>query len=322
MKKLLALLLVALMAVSLVACVPTPGDLNDIVNNAINDLENDVNSNDNGNGLDINIGDDDDDDNDDNDQDSVSVNINGSVTEQVVYNENDIKVTVEELTYEEYSGPTLSFLVENNSDKDITVSSQNVTVNNIVFSAYMYADVNSGKKSYEEMSFYESDLISYGITEIGKIEFSFNIYEQETYDDIDDSDIITLVVNDKVEFVPVPKGEKIYSENGITIYTEKCDREDDDYYDYVTRFFVVNESDKYATIRCEDVSVNGFMIDPYCSVSVPAGKMAYTNLYFYESDLESNKIDDIEVVEFYFDIFDYNTYDDIDESDTITINVN
>lgn len=322
MKKLLALLLVALMAVSLVACVPTPGNLNDIVNNALNDLENDANI-DNDSDLDLIIGEDydDDDDTDDNTKETVSVNFNDSVTEQVVYDENDIKVTVEEMTYEEYYGPTLSFLIENNSTKDISLSTENVSVNNIAFYSYMYADLKAGKKSYEDMSFYESDLASYGITEIGTIEFSFNIYEQDTYDTIDDSDIIKLVINDKVNTIPTPQGDKIYSANGITVYSETPTKEDDDYYDYVSRFFVVNETDKYITLRCEDVSINGFMIDPYSSTSVPAGKMAYWDFYFYKSDLESNKIKTIEEVELYFHIYDYNTYDTITDTDTIIINV-
>lgn len=326
MKKLLALLMVALMAISLAACVPTPGDINDLVNNAINDIENEVND-ELDSDLDINIGEDDNDDvdidvdvdTDDNTDETVSVNFNGTITEQVVYDENNIKVTVEEMTYEEYYGPTLSFLVENSSDKDITLSSKNVSVNNIVFSAYMYADVNAGKKSYEEMSFYESDLTAYGITEIGTVEFQFDIYEQETYEDIDDSDVIKLVINDKVSSVPAPKGDKVYSKDGITVYTEKCTTEDDDYYDYVTRFFVINETKENVTLRCEDVSVNGFMVDPYCSISVPAGKMGYTNLYFYQSDLEDNKIKEIEEVEFYFNIYNSETYSTIIESEVITI---
>ena len=317
MKKLLALLIVAIMAISLTACVPTPGDINDIVNDALNELENDVIPD---SDLDADNNNDSDADTDsDNTDENVSVDVNSSIAEQVVYDENNIKVTATELTYEEYYGPTISFLVENNSDKDISVSTENVTVNNIVFSAYMYSDLKAGKKAYSDMSFYETDLASYGITEIGTIEFNLHIYETDTYDDIDDSDVIKLIVNDDVSFVPAPKGDKIYSKNGITVYTEKCNKEDDDYYDYVTRLFIVNESDKYISVRCEDVSVNGFMLDPYCSAAVPAGKMAYSNLYFYQSDLDDNKIDKIEEVEFYLDIYDYNTYDDIDESEVITI---
>lgn len=327
MKKLLALLMVALMAISLAACVPTPGDINDLVNDALSDLESDV-QNDIDTDLDLNIGTEDtdsdvevDDNADSNTDETVSVNFNANMAEQVVYDENDIKVTATEITYEEYYGPQISFLVENNSKKDVSVSTQNVCVNNYVFSAYMYADVNAGKKAYSELSLYESDLAAYGITELGTVELQLHIYELETYDTIDDSDVIKLVINEGVTSTPAPKGEKIYSGNGVTVYAEECTKEDDDYYNYVTRFFMINETKKNVTLRCEDVSVNGFMVDPYCSISIPAGKMGYTDLYFYQSDLESNKIKEIEEVEFYFDAYDSTTYDDLFESDTITIEV-
>lgn len=321
MKKLLAILLVALMAVSVAACAPSPSDLNNIVNDALNGLQSEIENNIDSD-IDTDFGNDNDDNDDTDTDETVSVNFNSNLGEQVVYDKNNIKVTVTEITYEEYYGPTLSLLLENNSAKDITISSENVSVNNIVCNAYMYEDVNAGKKTYADMSFYESDLTSVGITEIGTIEFFLHIYEQETYDTIDDSDVIKLVVNENVTAAPVSNGEKIYSKNGITIYNEKPTMEDDDYYDYVSRFFIVNETNTDISISTDDVSVNGFMINPYCSETVPAGKMAYTSLYFSKTDLEDNKIKEIEEVELSFSIYNSESYDTIDDTDAIIIKAN
>jgi len=322
MKKLLALLMVALMAVSLAACVPTPGDINDIVNNALNDLENDIDSD---TDLDINIGDDDNDvivDIEDNNTDETSaVSFNGNITEKVVYNNNGIKVTVDEIYYKEFYGPTLSMLVENESDEDVTVSVEKLCINNIVFNSYFYAEVNSGKKVFEDMYFYDSDLTECGIESLGTIEFSFHIYESDSYDTIERTDMIKLVMDENVATAPVPKGDKLYSKNGVTVYTEECTKEDDDYYNYVTRLFVINETKEDISVSLEDVSVNGFMLDPYCSVSVPAGKMGYTNVYFYEDNLAENKIKEIEEVEFSLKIYNSESYDTIDESDAFTLKI-
>lgn len=330
MKRLFALLMVALIAVSLAACVPTPGDLSDLVDSAIDHAENKIEQNidKNDTNLDIQIGDNDDDVDvdvdldldfdDDNTQETVTIDM-GTLSQQVIVDDKGIKITVEDITYEEYYGPQISFLIENNSDKDISISSGMAIVNNVVFPNYFYADVNSGKKLYEDMHFYENDLKDLDITELGTVEFKISISEQETYDEILATDMIKLVLNDKVDLKREAKGEKIFSKEGITVYTEKCPKEDDDYYDYVTRFFVVNESNTDVTLRLEDVSVNGFMIDPYCSTSIPAGKMAYTNLYFYVSDLETNKIKEIEEVEFTIDIYNAKSYDDIVKSDAIKI---
>lgn len=326
MKRIIALLMVALMAVSLAACVPTPGDLTDLVNNAIeNKVENEIKDEIN-NSFDIEVetkGDDDVDvdvDDDDNTQETVTVDM-GTVTQQELYNKGGIKVSVDEIYYKDYYGPTLSMLVENESAKNITVSVEKLTVNNIVLSTYFYADVNSGKKTYEDMSFYESELEEYGITELGTVEFCFNIYEQDSYDTIDKTDAVKIILNDKVSALPTPNGEKIYSKNGITVYKEECPLEDDDYYDYVARFLLINETNDDVTVSVEDVSVNGFMISNYCYLSAPAKKAAYENFYFTKDTLTENKIKEIEEVEFSLNIYNSNTYNTIEETEAYTIKV-
>ena len=325
MKKIIALLMVMVLAVSLAACVPTPSDVTDIVENAFNNIGSDNETKDNDADddydLDINIGDNDVDINigDDTTAPTVAIDFNSNMAEQVIYNKGNIKVTASELTYKEYYGPTLSLLVENESDKNVTVSTQNLCVNNMVFSSYLYADVNSGKKVYEDLHLYESDLKNMGITAIGTIEFTLDIYETDTYDDIDESDVIKLVIDYKVSVVPVISGDKLFSKNGFSVYAQAPISEDDDYYTYVKRLLVVNESNKNVYVRCQDVSVNGFMIDPYCSTTVPAGKAGYTNLYFSNDELEKNKIKSIEEVELYFAVQDSDTYDEICKSDVLTL---
>lgn len=329
MKKIIALLMVALIAVSLAACVPTPGDLTDLVGNAIenkvedkiedkveNKFDIDVDTNDDDVDVDVDI----DVDDNDNTKETVTVNM-GTVTEQVLYNKDGIKVTVDDISYKEYYGPTLSMLVENESAKNVTVSAEKLTVNNIVMSSYFYADVNSGKKMYEDMYFYQSELDEYGITELGTVEFCFNIYEQESYDTIDKTDAVKIVLNDKVSGLPTPNGEKIYDKNGITVYKEECPVADDDYYDYVTRFLLINASKEDVTVSATDISVNGFMVNSYCYLTAPAGKAAYENFYFTKDTLKENKITEIEEVEFSFNIYNSNTYDTIELTDPYTIKV-
>ena len=325
MKRIIALLMVALIAVSLAACVPTPGDLSNIVNNAIqNEIENQIE--DNGEGLDIQIGTESDDtdvdvdiNNDDAVQETVTIDM-GTITQQVIVDSNGIKITVEEISYEEYYGPQISFLIENSSDKNVYVSTSIVVVNNITLSNYFSANVNAGKKIYENMRFYEDDLKNVGITELGTVEFKLSICEEDNYTEIFATDMIKLVLNDKVDLNRQPKGEQLFSKNGITVYNEECTKTDDEFYDYVTRFFIVNTSDADITLRLEDISANGFMVNAYCSATVPAGKMAYADFYFYKSDLETSKITEIEEVEFCFDIYNSKTYDNIAKSDTIKIN--
>lgn len=125
MKRIIALLMVALMAVSLAACVPTPGDLTDLVNNAIeNKVENEIKDEIN-NSFDIEVetkGDDDVDfdvDDDDNTQETVTVDM-GAVTQQVIVDDKGVKITVEDITYEEYYGPRSTSLLRTTPIRTLT----------------------------------------------------------------------------------------------------------------------------------------------------------------------------------------------------------
>lgn len=69
-----------------------------------------------------------------------------------------------------------------------------------------------------------------------------------------------------------------------------------------------------------NVSVNGFMLDPFWAVSVSAGKSANETIEWFEDDIEENGITSFETVECIFTGYDDDTYDDFFQTDTITIN--
>lgn len=309
MKKIIALLLVALMAVSLVACGSSTAnpDLNNPINTnnqteapteteAPNNIETNANV-------------------------DATVNVSESDLNQVVYEKGGIKVTATEVGFEEYYGPKVTFLVENDTEKDVTVSTDDLTVNGITISSSLYASVSAGKNVYEDLSIYEEYLTEYNITAIGTLGFSLNIYESESYDNIDKSDRIDLVIDANVKTDLNTNGELIYDDNNVKVYNLDPLKENDDYYTYISTLLIVNESKTNLSISCEDVSVNGFMMDPYCYARVPAGSASYSDFYYSNDDLKENKIDAIEEIEFKLDAYDYVSYDDIFESDTIKLTV-
>ena len=67
------------------------------------------------------------------------------------------------------------------------------------------------------------------------------------------------------------------------------------------------------------MSINGFMVDPIFSCDVPVGKHAIDTITFMSNELEENDITRIENVELSFHIFDMNSWDDIDNTDPVTI---
>lgn len=88
------------------------------------------------------------------------------------------------------------------------------------------------------------------------------------------------------------------------------------------KLLVENDTDKNIMIQVRDVSVNGFMTDPVCSIEVAAQKKAYDTITWLVSDLEQSEITQFNTVEFKFHIFDATLWEDIMTSEIIVIKLN
>ncbi len=67
---------------------------------------------------------------------------------------------------------------------------------------------------------------------------------------------------------------------------------------YEISYFCENKTDKNVLFTWDDVSVNGFMIDPMCSCDVVAGKKANSTTGFALDVLAENGIEAVEEIEF------------------------
>ncbi len=116
---------------------------------------------------------------------------NTQATGSVLYNKGGIKITYTGIQYDDYD-VNIKFLIENNSSEGITVQARDESVNGFMLSGIMSDDVQPGKKANAELSFYKSALEENGITVINDLEMSFHIFNEETWDTIDDSNPIKI----------------------------------------------------------------------------------------------------------------------------------
>jgi hypothetical protein len=116
---------------------------------------------------------------------------NAATTGVVVYEEGGIKITYNGINKGDYS-VDFKFLIENNTSRGITVQTRDESINSYLISGIMSDDVQPGKKANGELTYFNSTLEENGIYNIDEVEFSFHIFDQETWDTIDDSDIIKV----------------------------------------------------------------------------------------------------------------------------------
>lgn len=242
-----------------------------------------------------------------------------TITEQVLYDENDIKITATGLE-DGLFGTELQLLIENNSGQGVTVQARNANVNGYMVSTMMSADVATGKKANDSLTFETSGLKECGIETIATMEFSFHIFNTESWDDIADTEVIKVDTSAAGSYTQTydDSGEVLVDADGVKIVGKGLSA-DGSFWGPGVILYIENNTEKDITVQVRDVSVNGFMVESSMSEDVVAGKKALSAVQFFSSDLESNSITDITDVELYFHIFELSTMDTVFDSDVITI---
>lgn len=112
--------------------------------------------------------------------------------ENIIYTSENIKVTYLGSDDNKIFGPELKLQIENLSEQNISLSIKNSSVNGNMIDTVFYADITPNKTANKSVTFLKSDLEDNNITKIDTFEFSFNVYNSDTLENIEDTDIITI----------------------------------------------------------------------------------------------------------------------------------
>ena len=246
-------------------------------------------------------------------------NADVTIEEQVLYDANDIKITATGLD-DSWYGTELKLLIENNSSQDITVQARNANVNGYMVTTSMSADVAAGKKANDSLTFETTSLKDCGIETMATMEFYFVIIDSKSFEDIYNTDVITINTSAADGYTQTydDSGEVIAEVNGIKIVSKGLS-EEDSFWGPGLVVYIENNSDQDITIQARDVSINGFMVEPSMSEDIVAGRRAITAVQFFDTDLEDNGIETINDLELYFTIFNQESWDEIANTDVINL---
>lgn len=225
------------------------------------------------------------------------------VQEQVLYDGNDIRIVLKGIRYKDtFGSPELKLYIENNSAQDVTVQVRDMTINDLAFDPIMSSDVLSGKKVNDEITIPSWHLEENNIELIRDIDFRFDIFDQNTWDDIVVTDIIHVSTNAyDYEQAYDRSGQLVVDEQGIKIYLSE--NKGDNILEEPFRLFIENNSGRDITVQMRDTTINDYMMDPIMSCDIPSGKKAYDTITFFRSDFEENDIEIINKLETVFHIF-------------------
>lgn len=206
-----------------------------------------------------------------------------NIEETVLVDENDVKITATGLNYTDYA-VEVNLLLENNSDKNLTIYTGSVgyspnAVNGYMLSGYMYTEVAAGKKTNETISYNFNELAVYGITQIADLQLGFEIkdedyegfktgpkqvktaaadsydYSANTYAESVRGGIAESIFDYEVNYFAE---DVLYEQNGVSVVSQALMTNADG--EQAVFLEVVNNSEETVYVAGSNISLNGLIV--------------------------------------------------------------
>lgn len=227
-----------------------------------------------------------------------------SLSELTLVDNDHCRFTVTGTEYNDHLGLQIQVLCENESDRPLMFTWNDTSVCGFMYDPMWAEEVAAGKQVRSTVGIDTYALERIGVDSVEEITFTLYVQDSEEF-------MNEPVVNEGFSIYPTGKmpdqvvypeyqhteGESVIVDNDtLTFIIENVDDELADY--YTLNCYIANKTGKNMLISWDNVSVNGFMVNPFWAISVAAGKQAYAEIIFYRSELEAQDIEVVQDIEF------------------------
>ena len=228
-----------------------------------------------------------------------------TIDNEVIVDNDYCTVTLINGTAKKNGGADFKFALENKTDdKNLMFSMDDTAVNGWVISSLFAETVAAGKKSNETLSLSGSDLQDCNLTSVDKLAFYLRVYDDDDWMADEFVEETFTVYPTGLTEAEVISPERPQGKDEMTVVdNDTCEfvilgTYEDSIWGYTAVVYLENKTtDSNIMFSWDDVSVNGYMIDPFWARSVPAGDKRLSTISFSSSDLEENDIESVEEIE-------------------------
>lgn len=231
------------------------------------------------------------------------------VFEEITVVDNDCcTVRITGIEPDDVWGYALKVYLENKSpDRTYMFSVTDGAVNGVVWDPFFAAKVAPGKKANDTIRFSDSEKAAL-LQEFTDVELTLRVYDSEDWSADDAANetvhIYPLGEDKAASYVrePQPTDTVIVDDNRISIVVTGY--RTDKIWGYTADLYLVNKTDKTLMFSANDVSVNGFMCDPFWATDVAPGKVAFSSMNWSDSAFGENGITTVEEIELSLRVYD------------------
>lgn len=231
---------------------------------------------------------------------SVPLGTKETGTEEIVLMDTeDCFVSIKDFsTDNEYYALTAKVYIENNTDKSLYYSFDNISVNDYMCNTYFGTTVDAGNKKNEDLYFYKDSFEDNNIEYVHDIEFILSVTDSDDW-------FAEPIAEIPVKLYPfgedVPEQEPQEFDDDTLVLIDN-----EDYVMYLTGFssdpfsfnvnvYIENKSEAPVDfVVSGSTTVNGFELNPYFYRTLEHGKKANTSITWFNDDLEENGITEVE----------------------------
>lgn len=211
-------------------------------------------------------------------------------------------------------GYNWTLYMENNTESNIMVSVENVSINGVMCDPFWAESISAGMKSNTTMTWYQ-DFEEYGITQPTIIEGTLRIYDNDTFEDYYmDTFVVTPNGEENVEYAlrETQASDQLLMDNEYVSVTYTSLHKDE-LGSAVMALYIENKTDANIMVSMDDCSMNGYMCDPFWGTSVSANKVSYSDVSWYEDSLSNigvTNVDEISNISFSLRVYNDDTWED------------
>lgn len=212
----------------------------------------------------------------------------------------------------QHAGMEIQVQCINKSGKALMFSWDMVSVCDYMYDPMWAVEVAAGKTAIDTVELDTHALEQMGIESVDAVTFTLRIYDSEDWmapHIVQEAFTIspTGLNPETLDFPPRAEtdGQVVIADNAdIRFVIEGAE----DAASYTLNVYMENKTDKNLMYTWDNVSVNGFMVDPFWAMSVVAGKRACAEITFARADLERSGIETVSQIEFTLQVSDYDDW--------------
>lgn len=246
---------------------------------------------------------------------------------QVLYEDSEIRIVARWRDGEDFVWD-FPVYVENKSDRDISVTAEDIRINGYVMQySYLYCEAAAGYTELGIFVFDEQDKVNAGILAVEEISFRLDITDTESYETIAQVSDITLraklpegtLLNKELS------GDTLFDRDGIRIqylgYINGVSAYDP--YDFGSGcllFLLENSTDREVEISLDQGCVNDTMASLSAWCMLPAGAKAVRGIHAFPLEsLGITSMEEVHSLTFQLLGWDYRTYDSLWDAQLLTV---